>query len=85
MIHDAAERHIKEKGLDPDKITYKQVMDGIQKMQEKSASLKEQYRTAHEELRDMTKQRDLIKEYLEKDKQNDRLAPSKKPKQREIL
>ena len=85
MIHDAAERHIKEKGLDPDKITYKQVMDGIQKMQEKSASLKEQYRTYHEELRDMTKQRDLIKEYLEKDKQKERLTTSKKPKQREIL
>jgi len=33
---------------------------------------------------DMTKQKELIREYLAKDKQKSRPAPSKKPKQREI-
>jgi len=32
----------------------------------------------------MTKQKELIREYLAKDKQKNRPAPSKKPKQREI-
>lgn len=79
MIFDAAERHIREKGLDPEQITYTQVMDGIRRMQEKSDGLKEKYRALREELRDMEKQRDMIKEYLEKEQGMDRLLCQKDP------
>lgn len=74
MIFGAAERHIKETGLDPEKVSYKQVIDGIQKQKEKSDSLKEKYRALREEIRDMEKQRDMIKEYLENEQTNTDLS-----------
>lgn len=82
MIFDAAARQIRAKGLDPEKIPYKQVMDGIQRMQEKSDGLKEKYRAVRKEVRDMVKQRDMIKEYLKKDLAPEHQAPVKKPNQR---
>ena len=82
MIFDAATRQIKAKGLDPEKISYKQVMDGIQRMQEKSDGLKEKYRAVRKEVRDMEKQRELITEYIGKDRKMEYQAPIKKPKQK---
>ena len=82
MIFDAAVRHLKESGLDPSRVTYGQVMDGIQRMQEKSDGLKEKYRALREEVRDIEKQRELITEYLGKDRKPEHQDPMKKPKQK---
>ncbi len=84
MIYDAAVRHIRESGMDPKQVSYKQVMDGIQKMQERSESLKEKYRGLHDELRDMTRQKELIREYLKKPEQKDYLISSKNNRKHEI-
>ena len=84
MIYDAAVRHIRENGLDPKQVSYKQVMDGILKMQERTESLKEEYRGLHDELRDMTRQKELIKEYLEKSDQKDHVVHSMKSRNHEI-
>ena len=84
MIYDAAVRHIRESGMDPKQVSYKQVMDGIQKMQERSESLKDKYRNLHDELRDMTKQKELIREYLKKPEQKDYLISSKNNRKHEI-
>lgn len=82
MIFDAAVRHMRESGLDPSRVTYGQVMDGIQRMQKKSDGLKEKYRALREEVRDMEKQRELITEYLGKERKMEHQAPMKKPKQK---
>ena len=73
---------IKESGLDPSRVTYGQVMDGIQRMQEKSDGLKGKYRALREEVRDMEKQRELITEYLGKEQKPEHQAPAKRPKER---
>ncbi|MCR5236401.1 MAG: hypothetical protein K6E34_04265 [Lachnospiraceae bacterium] len=53
-------------------------------MQERSESLKEKYRDLHDELRDMTRQKELIKEYLEKSDQKDHVVHSMKSRNHEI-
>lgn len=52
------------------------------RMQEKSDGLKEKYRALREDVRDMEKQRELISEYLGKDRKMEYQAPAKKPKER---
>ena len=83
MIYDAAVRHIKERGLDPSKVTYRQVTDGIQRMTEKSDSLKGKYRAVRDEIRDMEKQRNLITEYLGKEQGRPPSVLSKELRQNE--
>ena len=83
MIYDAAVRQIKERGLDPSKVTYRQVTDGIQRMTEKSDSLKGKYRAVRDEIRDMEKQRTLITEYLGKEQGRTPSVLSKELRQKE--
>ena len=83
MIYDAAVRQIKERGLDPSKVTYRQVTDGIQRMTEKSDSLKGKYRAVRDEIRDMEKQRNLITEYLGKEQGRTPSVLSKELRQKE--
>ena len=85
MLFGAAERHIRAKGLDPERVSYKQVMDGIQRIQEKNGGLWEKRRVAREEIRDMMKQRELIREYMRKEKETERLVQPKRSMLPEIL
>ena len=84
MIFDAAVRHIRSRGLDPDKVSYEQVMQGIQRLKEKNDSLLEGSRSAKNDIRDMNKQMELIREYMGMEQKQVIPPRSKKSGLREI-
>ena len=66
MIFEAGEREIRAKGLDPGKISYEQVMDGIEVLNQKRKEAMSKYRDVSKELRDMEQQMEMMKNYMEK-------------------
>ena len=54
------------------------------KIKERSGGSKEKCRNLHDELRDMTRQKELIREYLKKPEQKDHLVSSKNNRKHEI-
>ena len=63
IIFEAAEREIRAKGLNPAKITYEQVVEGIEKLKEQRKSVQTEYRSLS---KDLKQQLEMMKEYLDK-------------------
>ncbi len=64
IILDAAERFIRSKGIDPNKITYEQVTESIEKLTMGTSDRQQRYRQLSGELKDMEKQKFLIQGYI---------------------
>lgn len=75
MIFEAAEREIRSKGLDPEKVSYEQVMDGIEKLKQRKNGTQSEYRAVSKDLRDMEKQMEMMQEYLKKGKEQREALP----------
>ena len=67
LLFNAADRYIRSVGLDSSKVTYEQVVEGINKLNAKKEGLKDKQRERSKELRESERQMDVIKEYLGKD------------------
>ena len=76
MIFEAGEREIRAKGLDPGKISYEQVMDGIEVLNQKRKEAMGKYRDVSKEIRDMEQQMEMMKEYIHREEK--RHAPNRK-------
>ena len=57
-------RFIRSKGINPDKITYEQVAEGIEKLNKRASDRKQWHRQLSAELKGMEKQMSLIADYL---------------------
>ena len=66
MIFEAGEREIRAKGLDPGKISYEQILDGIEKLKRQKKEVQTEYSTISKELRNMEQDMKMIQSYLEK-------------------
>ena len=66
IIFEAAEGEIRAKGLDPAKVTYEQVIEGIDKLKEQRKSVQAEYRSLSKDLSEKEQQLEMIKEYLTK-------------------
>lgn len=66
MILDAAEREIRSIGLDPDKVSYEQVINGIEKLKEQKKEIQGEYRGLSRELSEKEKQLNMMREYMDK-------------------
>ena len=76
MIFEAGEREIRAKGLDPGKISYSQVMDGIEVLNQKRKEAMGKYRDVSKEFRAMEQQMEMMKEYIHREEK--RHAPNRK-------
>ena len=61
MLFEAAERNIRQLGIDPKSVTYSMVLDRIEK-----GALGQEYATMAKEYKEMEKQMGVMKEYMEK-------------------
>ena len=66
MLFEAAERNIRQMGIDPKSITYSMIMDRIAELESEKASLDQEYGQKAREYREMEKQMGVMKEYMEK-------------------
>lgn len=64
LLFDAADRFIRSKGLDPEKITYDQVMQGIEKLTAEKEKTRTDYRARSKELKEIEKQMEIIQTHL---------------------
>ena len=67
MIFDAAKSEIKAKGLDPEKITYEQVLEGIEKLTERKKTAQTEYRTLSKDIRDKEQQLQMMTDYMDRE------------------
>ena len=67
MIFDAAKSEIKAKGLDPEKITYEQVLEGIEKLTERKKTAQTEYRTLSKDIRDKEQQLQMMNDYMDRE------------------
>ncbi len=66
MLFEAAEKNIKQMGIDPSSVTYDMVMNRISELEAEKAGLDKEYSAKYKELREMEKQMDVMKQYMEK-------------------
>jgi hypothetical protein len=66
MLFEAAEKNIKQMGIDPSSVTYDMVMNRISELEAEKAWLDKEYSAKYKELREMKKQMDVMKQYMEK-------------------
>ena len=66
MLFEAAERNIRQMGIDPESVTYSMVMDRIAGLESEKGSLDQEYGQKAREYREMEKQMGVMKEYMEK-------------------
>ena len=64
MIFEAGEREIRAKGLDPDKVSYEQVIEGINKLKEQRKSIQAEYRSVFKELSEKEHQLNMMHAYM---------------------
>ncbi len=67
MIFDAAKSEIMTKGLDPAKITYEQVLEGIDKLTERKKTAQAEYRTLSKDIRDKEQQLQMMNDYMDRE------------------
>ena len=65
MIFEAAERFIKSRGLDPEKVTYEQVRQGIETLTAEKETAKLTCRSRSKELKTLEKQMKVITDYMD--------------------
>ena len=66
IIFEAAAREIRAKGLDPGKVTYEQITDGISKLSESKKIMQDRYTSISKDLHDKEQQMEMIIEYMDK-------------------
>ena len=66
MLFEAAEKNIKQMGIDPSSVTYDMVMNRISELEAEKAEFDKEYSAKYKELREMEKQMDVMKQYMEK-------------------
>lgn len=66
MLFEAAERNIRQMGIDPESVTYSMVIDRIAGLESEKGSLDQEYGQKAREYREMKKQMGVMKEYMEK-------------------
>ena len=66
MLFEAAERNIRQLGIDPKSVTYSMVMDRIAELEAEKGALDQEYAKKVKEYKDMEKQMGVMKEYMEK-------------------
>ena len=66
MLFEAAEKNIKQMGIDPSSVTYDMVMRRISELEAEKAGLDKEYSAKYKELREMEKQMSVMKQYMEK-------------------
>lgn len=66
MLFEAAERNIRQMGIDPESVTYSMVMDRIAELEAEKGALDQEYGHKAREYREMEKQMDVMKQYMEK-------------------
>ncbi|MBQ9605854.1 MAG: hypothetical protein IJV16_01600 [Lachnospiraceae bacterium] len=64
MIFETAEREIRFKGFDPAKVTYEQIMEGIEKFKRQEIEARTEYMAVSKDLSDMEQQMRMMREYL---------------------
>ena len=76
MIYEAAEREIRSKGLDPSRVAYIQIMDGIKKLNENKEEAQVEYKAVSKDLSDMEHQMDMMRTYMNK-QESRRIIPAR--------
>ena len=66
MLFEAAERNIRQMGIDPEFVTYSMVMDRIAELEAEKGALDQEYAKKAKEYKEMEKQMGVMKEYMEK-------------------
>ena len=66
MLFEAAERNIRQMGIDPESVTYSMVIGRIAGLESEKGSLDQEYGQKAREYREMEKQMGVMKEYMEK-------------------
>lgn len=64
IIFNAAEREIKAIGLNPAKVTYEQVIEGIEKLNIQKKSVQAEYKSLSKALSEKEQQLEMIREYM---------------------
>ena len=66
MLFEAAEKSIRQMGIDPDSVTYSMVTDRIAELKAEKAGLDKEYGQRLKEYKEMEKQMSVMKQYMEK-------------------
>ena len=66
MLFEAAERNIRQLGIDPKSVTYSMVMDRISELESEKGGLDQEYAKKAKDFKEMEKQMGVMKEYMEK-------------------
>ena len=66
MLFEAAERNIRQMGIDPESVTYSMVMDRITELESEKGGLDQEYAKKAKDFKEMEKQMGVMKEYMEK-------------------
>ena len=77
IIFEAAEKEIRAKGLNPAKVTYEQVIEGIEKLNAQKKSAQAEYKSLSNDLSEKEQQLDLINTYIEKNQIEAMYLPGK--------
>lgn len=67
MIFNAAKSEIMAKGLDPAKITYEQVLEGIEKLTDRKKAAQAEYRTLSKGIREKEQQLQMMEDYIDRE------------------
>ena len=66
MLFEAAERNIRQMGIDPKSVTYSMVMDRISELESEKGALDQEYAAKAKEYKEMENEMGVMKEYMEK-------------------
>ena len=66
MLFEAAERNIRQMGIDPESVTYSMVMDRISELESEKGALDQEYATKAKEFKEMENEMSVMKEYMKK-------------------
>ena len=66
MLFEAAERNIRQMGIDSESVTYSMVMDRIAELESEKGALDQEYAAKAKEYKEMENEVGVMKEYMEK-------------------
>lgn len=66
MLFEAAERNIRQLGIDPKSVTYSMVLDRISELESEKGALDQEYAAKAKEYKEMENEMGVMKEYMEK-------------------
>jgi hypothetical protein len=66
MLFEAAERNIRQIGIDPESVTYSMVLDRISELEAEKGALDQEYAKKAKEYKEMENEMGVMKDYMEK-------------------